>query len=312
MVEPAAKRTAVAVLQQQHGSSERRACRLVGLKRSTHRYRRRVDADKTALQMRLGEIAAERQRFGYRRLTALLRREGWTVNHKRVHRICREQRWSVPQKRRRRIRRAAVLPAPVTRPNQRWAMDYVTDSLANGRKIRTLTVVDTYTRECLAMEVDTSLPGARVRRVLERLAAQRLRPEELRVDNGPEFISRAVASWCEENRSRLFHIQPGKPMQNGHVESFNGRLRDECLNASWFTSLPDARRKIEAWRRDYNEQRPHSALAYRTPSEFAQASGALSLPLGTVDIAERKRCQGFPAAAGGGRGTPPGVRARRK
>ena len=227
------------------------------------------------------------------------------MNHKCVHRICREQQWTVPKRRRKRIRRVAALTAAATRPNRRWAMDYVSDSLASGRKIRALTIVDTYTRECLAMEVDTSLPGGRVRRVLERLAQQRLRPEELRVDNGPEFIGRAVAAWCEENRLRLWHMQPGKPMQNGHIESFNGRLRDECLNANWFTSLQDARWKIEVWRRDYNEQRPHSALQYRTPAEFARASGALSFPLSGADTAERKRHPGFPSAAAAGLDTAP-------
>ena len=305
MVEPEAKRTAVAELRKQHGTSERRACRLVGLKRSTQRYRQRRNEQRETLRTRIGAIADERQRFGNRRITALLRREGWPVNHKCVHRICREQQWTVPKRRRKRIRRPMELTTAATRPNQRWAMDYVSDSLASGRKIRTLTIVDTYTRECLAMEVDTSLPGARVRRVLERLARQRLRPEELRVDNGPEFISRAVAAWCEENRLRLWHIQPGKPMQNGHVESFNGRLRDECLNANWFTSLQDARSKLEDWRRDYNEQRPHSALNYRTPAEFARAAGALSFPLLDADSAERKRHQGFPSAAGAGLDTAP-------
>lgn len=305
MVKPEAKRAAVAELQKQYGSSERRACRLVGLKRSTHRYRRRRNERQETLRRRIGEIAGKRQRFGYRRITALLRREKWRVNHKCVYRICREQRWTVPKQRRKRIRRPAAFSTPATRPNQRWAMDYVSDSLASGRKIRTLTIVDTYTRECLALEVDTSLPGQRVRRVLERLASQRLRPEELRVDNGPEFISRAVATWCEENQLQLWHIQPGKPMQNGHVESFNGRLRDECLNANWFTSLQDARGKIEAWRRDYNEGRPHSALNYQTPAEFARAWGALSFPLPNADTAERKRCQGFPSAADAGLDTAP-------
>ena len=222
-----------------------------------------------ALRARLKELALERQRFGYRRLTALLRREGWRVNPKCVWLICREERLLVRKKSRKKIHREALPQTEVTRPNQRWAMDYVSDSLASGRTIRTLTIVDTFTRKCLAMEVDTSLPGTRVRRVLEQLAQQRLRPEEIRVDNGPEFVSRAVSAWCEENRLRLWHIQPGKPMQNGHIESFNGRLRDECLNANWFTSLGDARHKIEAWRKDYNENRPHSALNYRSPGPHA-------------------------------------------
>jgi putative transposase len=296
MVEPQAMRTAVDYLGEQHSATERRACRLVGIGRSTYRYRQRRNERREALTARLKQLAIERQRFGYRRLTALLRREGWRVNPKCVWLICREEGLLVRKKRRKKIRREAILETPVTRPNQRWAMDYVSDSLASGRTIRTLTIVDTYTRECLAMEVDTSLPGTRVRRVLEQLAQQRLRPEEIRVDNGPEFVSRAVSAWCEENRIRLWHIQPGKPMQNGHIESFNGRLRDECLNANWFTSLHDARRKIEAWRKDYNENRPHSALNYRTPAEFARAEGPLSFPLPSLNKAGRGRCQGFPPA----------------
>ena len=167
MVKPAAKSAAVAELRKQHGTSERRACRLVGLMRSTHRYRQHQNERRERLRTRIGQIAGERQRFGYRRITALLRREEWRVNPKCVARICREQQWTVPKQRRKRIWRPAAFSTPATRPNQRWAMDYVSDNLASGRKIRTLTIVDTYTRECLAMEVDTSLPGQRVRRVLD-------------------------------------------------------------------------------------------------------------------------------------------------
>ena len=149
-----------------------------------------------------------------------------------------------------------------TRPDQRWAMDFVSDALSDGRKFRALAIIDTYTRECLAIEVDTSLPGGRVRRVLGRLTDLRVRPEEIRVDNGPEFISRALATWCEQQQIRLSYIQPGKPQQNGHAGSFNGRFRDECLNTNWFIGLNDARRRIETWRAEYNWERPHSALGY--------------------------------------------------
>ena len=283
-------------LRKQHASSERRACRLVEIDRSTHRYQRRKNGRREALQVRIGEIARERQRFGYRRITALLRGEGWLVSPKTVWRICRDEGLLIRKQRRKKIRRPAPPQSEVMRANQRWAMDYVSDSLADGRTIRTLTVVDTYTRECLATEVDTSLPGERVRRVLERIATERLRPEEIRVDNGPEFLSRAVAAWCEENRIRLWHIQPDRPMQNGHVESFNGRFRDECLNANWFRTLSDARSKIEAWREDYNNKRPHSALGYRTPGQFAKDSAPLSFPLQILGKAERERRQGFPTA----------------
>src|SRR2546429_222406 len=157
-----------------------------------------------------------------------------------------------------------------TTPNERWAMDFVSDCVATGRVIRMLTIVDGCTRECPAIEVDTSLGGLRVRRVLDRIASERGLPEAIVLDNGPEFRSRALGAWSEERGVRLEFIQPGKPVQNAYVESFNGRLRDECLNANWFTSLSDARRKIEAWRQDYNQQRPHSSLDYVPPAEFAR------------------------------------------
>jgi putative transposase len=252
-----------------YGITERRACRLLTLARSTNRRKLRKAEDPVRGPLR--ELARKRQRFGYRRLTALLQRQGIRVNHKRVYRIYREEGLAMRRKQRRHsARRLAAVPEsrPVSKPNQRWGMDFVSDSLATGRKFRTLTIIDEYTRECPALEVDTSLPGKRVIRVLENRAAERGMPEEIHVDNGPEFVCRAVRSWCEEKHILLRYIEPGKPMQNGHTESFNGKFRDECLNANWFLNLPTARKIIEAWRRDYNEQRPHSSLAYRTPAEF--------------------------------------------
>lgn len=268
MVEPAALKATVKYVRQEHQASERRACRLLGVNRSTYRYVAHPRTD-DGVRERVCELSRARQRFGYRRLTALLQREGRRVNHKRVHRICRQERLQVPRKRRKRLKRTAVQLPEVTHADQRWAMDFVQDSLADGRTLRCLTMTDVYTRECLAIEVDTSLAGGRVKRVLERLSRERGRPEEMRVDNGPEFVGGMVTAWCEQNQVRLWHIQPGKPSQNGHIESFNGRFRDECLNANWFTSLRDARAKIAAWQRDYNEARPHSALGYLTPSEAA-------------------------------------------
>lgn len=166
-------------------------------------------------------------------------------------------------------RLAAAATAVIGRANQRWAMDFVSDTLAKGRTFRVLTIIDEYTRECLALEADTSLPGLRVVRVLQQLADTRNLPEEIHVDHGPEFICRSVRSWCEEHRVLLRYIEPGRPMQNGHIESFNGRLRDECLNANWFLSLAKAKTQIQTWRTDYNRSRPHSALGYQTPNEFA-------------------------------------------
>jgi putative transposase len=250
--------------------SERHACRLVELARSTHRYRScRAERDE-ALRTRLKELAAQRMRFGYRRLTAMLARQGTPANHKRVYRLYCEEGLAMRIRQRRRIRWSGTAVQPAAeRPNQRWSMDFVSDSISSGKVIRMLTLVDDYTRECLSIEVDTSLGGLRVRRMLDRVAAERGLPEAIVLDNGPEFRGRALAAWSEERGVRLEFIQPGKPVQNAYVESFNGRLRDECLNANWFTSLSDARRKIEAWRVDYNQERPHSSLDYLPPAEFA-------------------------------------------
>ena len=251
--------------------SERHACRLLGLARSTHRYRARRSERDGALRAKLKELAAKRMRFGYRRLTALLVREGLAVNHKRVYRLYREEGLAMRIRQRRRIRWAGAVSSPVAaRPNERWSIDFVSDCVRTGRVIRMLTVIDDCTRECPAIEVDSSLGGSRVRRVLDRIASERGLPEAIVLDNGPEFRGRALAAWSEEPRVRLEFIQPGKPAQNASGESFNGRLRDECLNANWFTSLSDARRKIESWRQDYNELRPHSSLNYLPPAEFAR------------------------------------------
>jgi putative transposase len=253
--------------------SERHACRLLGLGRSTQRYRARKAGRDNTLRMRLKELAAKRMRFGYRRLTALLMREGVAANHKRVYRLYREEGLAMRIRQRRRIRWSGVAASPrASRRNQRWSMDFVSDCVSTGKVIRMLTIVDDCTRECPAIEVDTSLGGLRVRRVLDRIASERGLPEAIVLDNGPEFRGRALAAWSEERRVRLEFIQPGKPVQNAYAESFNGRLRDECLNANWFTSLRDARRKIETWRQDYNEQRPHSSLNYLPPAEFARTA----------------------------------------
>jgi len=253
--------------------SERHACRLLGLGRSTHRYRTRKRERDAALRRRLKELAAKRMRFGYRRLTAMLGREGMAANHKRVYRLYREEGLAMRIRQRRRMRWSGVVTRPAaTRPNHRWSMDFVSECVSTGKVIRMLTLVDDCTRECPAIEVDTSLGGLRVRRVLDRIARERGLPEAIVVDNGPEFRGRALAAWSEERGVRLEFIQPGKPVQNAYVESFNGRLRDECLNANWFTSLSDARRKIETWRQDYNQQRPHSSLNYLAPAEFARTA----------------------------------------
>ena len=219
------------------------------------------------------ELAAERPRFGYRRLHILLRREGWPVNHKRIERMYREEGLAVRRKKRKRVAQGQRRPHPTpSRVDERWSMDFMADSLATGRAIRMLNVVDDYSRECLAIEVDTALSGARVSRVLDRLVTRRGRPLRIVVDNGPEFTSRALDQWAYEAGVSLSFIRPGKPIENCFAESFNGKLRDECLNESWFTSLTDARGKVEAWRIDYYCVRPHSSLGRLTPEEFARGA----------------------------------------
>lgn len=263
------------MIREAQGLSERRACGLVGIKRSSCRYAVRRQ-EPAGLRERLRELAQERRRFGYRRLSVLLRREGWTVNHKRVYRMYREEGLGVRRRKRKRIgaveRQALAIP---TRPNERWSMDFISDALSEGRKFRSLNIVDDFNRECLAAEVDTSITGARVVRVMERLRERRGLPQILVTDNGPEFAGRAVDVWAYEQGVKLHFIEPGKPVQNAFIESFNGKMRDECLNEHWFMSLGEARQTIEAWRRDYNEVRPHTSLGNRTPQEFAGAGAAL-------------------------------------
>lgn len=267
---PAARREAVQVAVEELAFSQRRACRLVGIARSVARYRSRA-VEPPGLRERLCALAAERRRYGYRRLWVLLRREEFLVNHKRVYRLYREEGLAVQRRKRKRMCGAGRVPAATpSRNNQRWSMDFVADSLASGRRIRVLTVVDDFTRECLATEVDTSLPGVRVARVLDRVGAQRGLPETITVDNGPEFAGRALDAWAYQHQVHLHFIQPGKPVQNAYIESFNGKLRDECLNEHWFGSLQHARAIVEEWRQDYNGVRPHSALGNLTPDQFAQ------------------------------------------
>lgn len=258
--------------------SERRACRLIGLSRSTKRYESRRRERDEALQARLQALAQKRPRYGYRRLHALLKREGFEINHKRVYRLYCDARLSLPRRRRRKWERIGPGPAAKpTRPNERWSMDFVSDSLSNGQTLRVLTVVDDYTRECIAIEADTSLSAQRVQHVLDSAVGLRGRPSTIVSDNGPEFRSRTLQVWSERTRVPLRYIEPGKPVQNAFIESFNGRLRDECLNANWFFNVKEARRNIRAWQNDYNNCRPHSSLGYRTPAEFAEAAGVRAL-----------------------------------
>ena len=252
----------------EHGVSERRACKLLEMDRSSYRYEPQPDRN-AALREELIRLARQKPRYGYRRLGVLLERRGYRANHKRLYRIYREEHLAVRRLKRKRLMRAAVPVATLVRANQEWSIDFVMDGLATGRVLRMLTAVDGYTRECLAIEVDSCLSSRRVTRVLDWVIQQRGTPAAIRCDNGPEFTSRHFLAWCEDRKIALVHIQPGRPMQNGWIESFNARLRDECLNANWFTTMADARQKIDAWRQEYNQERPHSSLGYLSPQEFA-------------------------------------------
>ena len=258
----------MALVMAEHSLSERHACKLLEVDRTSYRYEPYPDRN-VELRQELIELAKQKPRYGYRRLLALLERRGWEVNHKRLERLYREEHLAVRRLKRKRLLRPAAPMTEAQQANQEWSMDFVMDGLATGRWIRALTVVDSYTRECLAIEVDSCLSSRRVTRTLEWIIQQRGQPGALRCDNGPEFTSRHFLAWCEEHKIQLIHIQPGRPMQNGRVESFNGRFRDECLNAHWFPTLAEAQEKVEQWRYEYNWDRPHSSLGYRTPAEFA-------------------------------------------
>lgn len=263
--------------------SQRRACRVARLDRSTHRYQSSRDP-RTALRLRIREIAQVRIRYGYRKIRVLLNREGWQVGKKLVYRLYQEEGLALRQqpRRKRRVsvnRRERIRP---TAPNQVWSMDFVADQLADGRRFRALTMVDIYTRESLAIEAGQRLKGEDVVRVLQRVLKDRGAPQTLFCDNGSEFTSQVLDLWAYHQGVRIDFSRPGKPTDNAHVESFNGTLRSECLNTHWFKTLGEAQQIIEAWRREYNESRPHRALGERTPHEFARQIAASRDPTGLL------------------------------
>ncbi len=272
MVTPAVKRTAVAHACEMHELSERRACRILGVDRSMVRYRSRRPDD-TAIRTRLRELANERRRFGFRRLGVLLHREGIVMNHKKLLRLYREEGLAV--RRRKGRKRALGTRAPMELPGgpgQRWFLDFVSDALTDGRRFRILCVVDDFTRECLCLVADTSLSGSRVARELDLIIALRGKPKTIVSDNGTELTSMAILQWTQDRAVDWHYIAPGKPTQNAFVESFNGKLRDECLNETLFTSIRHARVELALWQHDYNHVRPHSAHGGRTPAEIAAKS----------------------------------------
>jgi putative transposase len=284
------KRAEVRRLQEEFSLSERHACELMTIPRTTLRWVSRKDD--SALRERLTALAHEHPRFGYRRLHILLERAGEKVNHKKVQRVYRAAGLCVRRIRRKRLTRVALPRPELTAPEQEWAIDFISDVAASGQRLRIFSVVDAFTRECLALEVDTSMPSRRVTRVLQKLVEQRGKPQAIRSDNGPEYTSRHYLAWCAERGIGTAHIQPGRPTQNGKVESFHGRFRDECLNASWFWNLWDARKKIASWRQGYNLIRPHSALGYRPPDEFAQLWRKAAPPSDEANTARTQPNQG--------------------
>jgi putative transposase len=267
VVTPAAKREAVAHAQSEYDMSERRACTILGVDRSMIRYRS-TRPDDTAIRKRLRELANERRRFGFRRLGYLLAREGIVMNRKKLLRLYREEKLGV--RRRTGRKRALGTRAPMVLPdgpNQRWSLDFVSDAFTDGRRFRILCVVDDFSRECLALVADTSLSGGRVARELDLIIARRSKPKTIVSDNGTELTSMAILQWTQERAVDWHYIAPGKPTQNAFVESFNGRLRDECLNEILFTSVRHARIELAIWKQDYNHVRPHSSLKGQTPDE---------------------------------------------
>ena len=280
MVTPVAKREAVAHLQALLDVSERLACKVIAADRSVIRYAS-CREDGAGLHEKLRDVAHQRRRFGYRRLHILLRREGLTINRKKTQRLYREEGLTVRRRKGRKRAVGARAPAPVPAlPSQRWSLDFVHDQMATGRRFRVLNIVDDATRECLAAVPDTSISGKRVVRELTELIATRGKPGTIVSDNGTELTSNAVLEWCGKAKVEWHYTAPGKPTQNAFVESFNGRMRDELLNETLFTSLAHAREKIAAWIDDYNTGRPHSSLGYATPAAFAadlKKQGAASL-----------------------------------
>jgi putative transposase len=280
MVSPQAKRSGVCHMMESYNLSERRGCELVDLARSSKRYRSRPRTGEVEMIEAIRTKAQTHPTYGYRRIAALLRREGTLINHKRVHRIWKTQGLQLPRRRERKRRRAPKQEVvhKATHRNHVWSYDFLEDRTERGGKLRILTVLDEYTRECHCIHVARSIPAAKVLDCLEWLFLLHGVPEHIRSDNGPEFIAKAVQTWLESRQCNTLYITPGSPWENPYIESFNGRLREECLNRCLFASGREAQQIIEAWRHEYNQYRPHSALDYLTPVEFARQAASGSDP----------------------------------
>jgi putative transposase len=276
-VTPSRRRPVVSYWHDTYRVSERRACRLARVPVSTFRYES-MQEPRTALRLRIREIAQTRVRYGYRKIRVLLNREGWKVGKKLVYRLYKEEGLTLRHKPRRK-RRAGMQRRErfrPTAPNQVWGLDFVADQLADGRRFRTLTVLDIFTRESLAIEVGQSMKSEDVVTALNQIRQKRGTPKLLFCDNGAEFTSQRMDLWAYHNQVQIDFSRPGKPTDNAYVESFNGTLRAECLDVHWFATLTEAKQVIEAWRREYNESRPHRSLGERTPNEFASQIAARS------------------------------------
>jgi putative transposase len=268
VVKPACRKQLVGYLQEQHRVSQRRACRVIPISRKAVRYVATRPQQDAKLVTRLKALGEQYPRYGYLMLHALLRAEGLVTNRKRTYRLYTELGMQVRTKRRKKLVRPRVPMAVPTRPNERWSLDFVSDQLASGRRIRILNIVDDYSRVCVGQLVDVSISGAHMARFLDRLKEVRGLPKTLVMDNGPEMTCKAMFFWSQQTQVKLHFIQPGKPTQNAFVESFNGRFRDGCLNQHWFRDLTDARRIIDDWRDHYNAVRPHSSLGYKPPAVY--------------------------------------------
>lgn len=276
MVTPSCRRDVVTLLRTAYRVSERRACAAMDFCRATQRYVSQA-APQVELRLRLRELALARVRYGYRRLHVLLRREGWTVNHKRIYRLYRQEGLVIRPKtpRRKRSCRYRGERVEASTPNQTWAMDFMSDTLFDGRRYRVLTVVDCHSRESLAIEPRQSFRAFHVMEALDRIARERGLPKTIRCDNGPEFAGRMLDQWAFHHQVELDFSRPAKPTDNAFIEAFNASVRKELLNASWFATLAEARERLEAWRKEYNEDRPHTSLHNRTPREYAEHARAV-------------------------------------
>lgn len=261
-------------------ASQRKVCGLVDVSRTVFRYTPKWSELNEKIRARMRELAAHHKRMGLWQMVRIIRREEGAVNHKRIERLYRQEKLALSVRRRKKLKAVARIELPTpSKKNERWSMDFVQDKLWSGRRFRCLNIVDLFTRQCLAIEVDTSIGGMRVKRVLERLVQDHGKPETITVDNGPEFISQHVDEWAYRTGVKLAFIRPGKPIENAYVESFNGKFRDKCLNTHYFTTLQEAREKISDWRHQYNTFIPHRSLKGLTPQEFAVQNSTEKLTL---------------------------------